>query len=311
MGEAGACGLGFGEGDDTFEVSGLWEEVEGLDFFQLVACLDEFGEVAHLGGGVAGDVDDAEGGEVEELVEEGVAAACAWRVDDDGGVVGGVGVVGEDVFCAAGLEGGVGDVVDGGVVGGASGGAFGDFDTGDGLEVFGGGECEEAAAAVGVEEVVGAGGGGLVCDVLDEGGEDEGVVLEEVACFEFEADAVDDFYGDLVGSGEDVVLAGADEEGSGAFVLVGVVADVVADGGELLVDLVHGDVAVGDVDDAVSAVVGEEADVADFAVAWWGEVWGDFGAIGEGFWGGDDGFDVVVDAGHVFEEFGDLLLFPA
>ncbi len=46
---------------------GLGEEVEGLDVLDGVAGIGEFLEVAHLGGGLAGDVDAAGGGEVDEL----------------------------------------------------------------------------------------------------------------------------------------------------------------------------------------------------------------------------------------------------
>lgn len=286
------------------------EEVERLDFFEGVAGLQEFGEVAHLGGGVAGDVDDAARSEGEELVEEGVAAAGAGGIDDDGSVAGRVGDVFKNVFGAAGLEGGVGDLVDLGVVGGTGGGAFGDFNAGDGLEMFGAGEGEEAGAAVGVKEMGGTAGGGFASDVIDEGGEDVGVVLEEVAGFEFEADAVDDFDGDVAGFGEDVFLTGAHEEGGGAFVALGVGTDIGADDRKFFVDLGHGDVAVGDIDDAVAAGVGEETDFGDLAVAGLLEVGGDFGAVVELGGGGDDRFDGVFDAAHVFEEFGDLLLFP-
>ncbi len=38
-------------------MAGLGEEVEGLDVLDVVACLLEFLEVTHLGGGLTGDVD--------------------------------------------------------------------------------------------------------------------------------------------------------------------------------------------------------------------------------------------------------------
>lgn len=46
---------------------GLGKEVEGLDVLDSVACFLEFLEVAHLGGGFAGDVDAAGRGIVKEL----------------------------------------------------------------------------------------------------------------------------------------------------------------------------------------------------------------------------------------------------
>lgn len=53
-----------------------------------------------MGGGVAGDIDDAAGIEGEKLVEEFLVAAFAWGVDDDGGLVCGEGDVGENGFGA-------------------------------------------------------------------------------------------------------------------------------------------------------------------------------------------------------------------
>jgi len=67
----------------------LGEEIEGLDVGEGVSGGEEAFEVAHLGRGVAAHVDHGAGGEGEELAEEGLVAAFARRVNDDGGVGGG------------------------------------------------------------------------------------------------------------------------------------------------------------------------------------------------------------------------------
>ena len=49
----------FSKDHNTLEVAGLWEEVEGLDFLEDVAGVDEKLEIAHLGGWITGDVNTA------------------------------------------------------------------------------------------------------------------------------------------------------------------------------------------------------------------------------------------------------------
>ena len=64
---------------------GLRKEVEGLDVLDGVAGGGEFLEVAHLGGGFAGNVDAAGGGVVEKLGKEFWRTAGARWIDEDGG----------------------------------------------------------------------------------------------------------------------------------------------------------------------------------------------------------------------------------
>ena len=128
----------------------MGEEVEGLDLFEDEAGVAEDGEVADLGGGVAGDVDDSGGAEGDELIEEFLGAAFARGINDDGGLGGGELDVLEDGFGGGGEEGGVGDAVGGGIAAGPVGGGFADFDAGDFFEVLGEGEGEEAGTAVGI-----------------------------------------------------------------------------------------------------------------------------------------------------------------
>ncbi len=169
------------------------EEIEGLDAVDLVALLDEALEVPHLGSGVTGDVDDFAGAEVEELLEEVLAAALAGWVDDDAGFLGLEGDVGEEVFGRGGDEGGVFDAVGEGVSAGPVGGGFGKLDADDLVEVFGEAKAEESGAAVGIEEVFLAGAFRLFGSVAGEGFENEGVVLEEVAGEEIESEVANFF----------------------------------------------------------------------------------------------------------------------
>ena len=169
----------------------MGEEVEGLGGGERVAGGEEGFEVAHLGRGVAADVDHGAGTVGEELGEEVFVAAFARGIDDHGGVGGGesAGIgrrrerreAGEDLRGVASLEGDVGEIVRGGVFAGEADRGFAQLDAGNAREGRRGGEGEEAAAAVGVDEVAGAAGRGLGADVAGEGREDEGVVLEEIA----------------------------------------------------------------------------------------------------------------------------------
>ena len=256
----------------------MGEEVEGLDFDDAVALALELLEVPDLGGGITGDVDDAFGREGEELGEKLGITAFSWRVDDDGGLAAGEGDVGEDVFGGAGEDGDVVDVVVFGVPACPIGGGFGDLDTGDGFEVFGEGEGEKAGATVGIDEesavLFGLGG-----DVVDEGGEDEGVILEKVSGEEAELEIADGFLGDVPGVGMDAVVRGAEEEGGALLEFFGGLLDAFSFLGEGVVDFLHGNRAVGDIDDAIAGAGVEEADGAHRCAPWLLKVRGDFGTI--------------------------------
>lgn len=71
----------------------------------------------------------------------------------------------------------------------------------------GGGEGEEAAAAVGVDEVAGAAGGDLGAHVAGEDRQDEGVILKEVPGEEVEFQVADGF-------GDDGIVLGGHLAGS-------------------------------------------------------------------------------------------------
>jgi hypothetical protein len=104
--------------DDAFEVSRLREEVERLDAFDFVALFEEGFEVPHLGGGIAGDVDDSARAEGEELLEKVRTASLAGRVDEDRGFHRREGDFGEEVFGGGGNESGVVDAIGFGIAAG-------------------------------------------------------------------------------------------------------------------------------------------------------------------------------------------------
>ena len=186
----------------------LREKVESANTFNLIAhlalgvTLDHDRHVARLGVHIAADVGDPAGPVGQQLAEEVVAASLAGRVDDEEGLVGGVGDVFEEDGGVGGGEAGVGEVVGAGVFAGGGDGVAGDVDAEAGLEERGEGDGEEARAGVGVEEVFdGLGvfgvalGEGELADVVGEAGEDGVVVLEEGAGFVGEEVVVDVFDG--------------------------------------------------------------------------------------------------------------------
>lgn len=174
--------------DDTFKVPCLGKEVEGLHRGELVACGEELFEIAHLGGGIAGDIDNLAGGEGEQLVEEFLVAAFARRINDHGRFRGGKGDVGKDAFSTGGEEGGIIDLVEFGIAACPVGRRFADFNTGNVLELVGEAEGKQTRAAVGVDKVMGSACGGLLGDVAGESRENKGIILEEVPSEEMEGD---------------------------------------------------------------------------------------------------------------------------
>ena len=257
-------------------MSCLGEEVEGLDLSDLVAVFEKALEVPHLGGGVARDVDHFAGAVVEELGEEVFAAALARGVDDDGGFLCLELDVGEEFFGGGSDELGVLDTIGLGIPAGPVGRGFGKLDADDFFKVLGEAEGEESGAAVGIEEVALAFSGGFFCSVGGEGGEDEGIVLEEVSGEEVELEVAD-----LFGDGVPVVglyaaIGRAEEEGGPFFIGAGIVSDFLAGTGEVGIDLIHRDGAMGDIENERASVVLEEADGVGLAVLGLLKMGGDF-----------------------------------
>ena len=176
-------------------MSCLGKEVEGLHGGKLVACGEELFEIAHLGGGIAGDVDNLAGGEGKQLVEELLVAAFARRIDDHSSFSSGEGDVGKDAFSTGGKEAGIIDLVELGIAACPVGRRFADFNTGNLLELVGEAEGEKAGATVGIDEVVGSTCGRLFGDVAGESWKNKGIVLKEVPSEEVEND-VSGFGGD-------------------------------------------------------------------------------------------------------------------
>jgi len=306
-------------------VAGLGKEVEGLDGGELIAGGEEIAEVAHLRGGVAGNVDDRARAEGKELLEEGLIAAFAGRVDDHDGVGRGKREAGEDRGRVARLEGGVGDAVGFGVFARETHAALADLDAGDALEGGRGGQGEKAAAAVGVDEKTRATRGGLLAHVTGERGQDEGIVLEEIAGEEVELQVADGLRDNRVVVGRDDARGVAEEQRGAAGVGVAPGVDAGADFGELFVDGVGRDGTARDIDDVEARALPEKADReigprgrgvlggggGRVEPARGGEVGGDFRAVAELARRADDRIYGKRDAGHVLEQFGDLLLFPA
>jgi len=59
----------------------LWEHVERLGRDEAVATADQSARVAGQCGWVARDVDDARGGEAEEVLDDGFVATGARRIE--------------------------------------------------------------------------------------------------------------------------------------------------------------------------------------------------------------------------------------
>jgi hypothetical protein len=72
-----------GEVDDGFDVVGLGEHVEGSKGVYVVVGVEEVAEVAGEGGGVAGDVGDVRGLEVDDAADGFGLGPGAGRVEED------------------------------------------------------------------------------------------------------------------------------------------------------------------------------------------------------------------------------------
>ena len=83
-----------------------------------------------------------------------------------------------------------------------------------------------------------------------------------------------------------------------------------SDLGEGVVNLVHGDGAVGDIDKEVAAAVLEESDLGGLAGFGFLKMGGELGPVAPLDGRGDGGEDVEVEPGHVIEEFADLAGLP-
>ncbi len=289
---------------------GLGEQVDWLDIVELVAGGDEVGEVANLGRGVAGDVDYAVGLEGEKLIEKELVAALAGRIDEHGGLDGGVVDLFENGFGAGGEEVGVGDVIGARILACPVGGSLADLDPRDFLEAVSEAQGEEAGAAIGINQVARAALGCFGARIVDEGLKDEGVILEEVASEEIELKIADFLRGDGLWIGLDATFGGPHEQSRAAFVVLNISPCLIAQFRQCAVDLLHGDWALRDVDDLLASADLEEADVSDLAALGLLEMRREFGAIVIFGRGGQGIVDRCLDLSHAQQQFGDLIALP-
>lgn len=91
---------------------------------QSVTGCGEKREVAHLGGRIAGDVNDALGGEGEELLKELLTASSAGWINDDDGVITCMRHLGKDLAGISRDETAIGQAVDLRIVSGFFDGGF-------------------------------------------------------------------------------------------------------------------------------------------------------------------------------------------
>ena len=215
----------------------------------------------------------------------------------------------EDRFRGAGDEAAVEEVVERGVLSGLAGGLGADLDAVDGIEEAGAGKREESRAAIGIDEVLGAGFMRELDGVADELLEDGRIVLEELASEELQLHCTDLLGDDLAGIGDDAFLAIAEEQGGAAFEASGVGLDVLAGAGEGGVDRVRRDGALRYVDDAAGGASGEEAD-REVRAARGHEMRRNLGAVAVLLRRRVAGVDLGLDAAEALEGLRDLLLLP-
>ena len=95
-------------------------------------------------------------------------------------------------------------------------------------------------------------------------------------------------------------LGSAQEQGGVFFVGLGLVACFFTDTGQGIIDLIHGDRAVVDIDEVAALSCKQKSNVADLAVARALEVGRDLGAVAPLFGRGNGSGDGGVDSSHVF-----------
>ena len=299
------------EGGHALEVLGLGKEVEGLHRAQLVSVGGEGLEVADLRGGIAGNVDHPPRRVGKELFEEVGPASLARGIDDDRRFIRRERNLGENVLGGSGVNGDVGEGIVLRVATGPVGRGLGDLHAGHLLEAGCEGEGEEPGAAVGIDEET-AVDSGFVCDVRDEGGQDEGIVLEEIAGKEAEGEVAHPLFHDLAGVGVHSVGGGAQEKGGALLELSlgGGLVHAPALGREGRIQFVHRDRAGWDIDDLAPRSGREEPDGEILVGAWLLKMGSELRAVVPGPGRGNGVVDGMLEAGHVAKEFPDLPPLP-
>ena len=182
-----AVSPGFPERDHALEVACLGEQVKKLHGGQHKSGVEEVAQVAHLGGRIARDIHHGARAEGKQLSQERFIAAFARRIDHNNGVRRLEIDPGKDCGGVASEKRGVRNSVGRGVFPGEGHGGFADLDAGDPLEPRRRRKGEQPAAAIRVDEKARTAGRRLIPNVSGEGRQDEGVVLEEIARQEFQA----------------------------------------------------------------------------------------------------------------------------
>ena len=121
--------------------------------------------------------------------------------------------------------------------------------------------------------------GRFIRDVVDELGEDEGVVLEKVSREKVEGEAIHFFADDGAVIGFDSVGVGTDEEGDSFFEGRSAGLGIFANGWESFVNGLHRDGALRDVDEATASALREKSNGTGVAVLWLIKVRGELGAV--------------------------------
>ena len=146
---------------NALDMSRLRKEIKAPQALNLISpplalAPDQDTDVARLRMHVAADVDDPPGAEAPQLAEEVGVAPLARGVEDDGGLIGVVLDALEELAGVGGdeLAAVLAEAVEGGVLARRGDGVGGDVDARGVLEDGGQGDCEEAGAGVGVDEVL-------------------------------------------------------------------------------------------------------------------------------------------------------------
>lgn len=291
-------------------MAGLGEEVEGLDGVDLISVFQKALEVAHLGGRVAGDVNDPARIELKELLKKILAAALSRRVDDDGCFRGREGDVGKEVLGGSGDEAGVLDSIGAGIPASPVGGSFREFDSNDLLELVGERESEKSGATVGIEEIPLPGLAGLLGSMAGEGFENERVVLEKVSREEVEGELTDFLGNRCPMVGFHTPPGCAHEESGSLLVSGGIGFDLCSQCRKFVIDDIHGNGAVVDIDQAGAAIELEKSNGEIGPAFGFLEMRSDLGAVAPFFWGRNGRQHLGVNPYHVFKEFPDLTSLP-
>src|SRR5690606_8073257 len=125
------------------------------------------------------------------------------------------------------------------------------------------------------------------------------VILKKITSEEMKSELADVLRDGAAGVAFDFSFGRAEQESGAIFISGRVLKNVFSLGGEGFVDFVHRDGAMGDIDNARTAVEFKKADSGTFARFWLLKVGRQLRAVCVLAWGGDGGLDGVIAASHV------------